>query len=318
MPVQALLFCEDSYRVVEVAKCTLSGSLITTSMRGVHERDMLPDSASTRRPPCSFRSDVELSAAFIAGLPLTPSAVIALQRSAGNRATARLLAVQRRGCDATCSCGGSASCAGQDREAEPDVALQRKKEDDAEGALAALDRATAKVDPECQAAAPIQPPWMPNLRRRSPVELGKGTKRQPMLKAPDGPSGAQCRGACGPDCPDTCKNVGTYTERYTVGHCSYLLEFPNALLCGTHAGCRTHDACFDAAVANGESHLFGPRHNQCNQDAIRAWGPVKTTSWMRGGEPYDDWWYFVDDPVIRQSSRIKSPPKGAAAGTPPP
>ncbi|MGH3889430.1 MAG: hypothetical protein ACRDSZ_23195 [Pseudonocardiaceae bacterium] len=279
------------------------------------EWDMLSDTAPTRRPPSSPRLNSELHAAFAARLPLTPAAVIALQRLAGNRAVAQLLAVQRRGCDATCSCGGSTSCAGQERETEPDVPLQRK-DDNARQALAALDRATAKDDPQCQAALPALPPWMPNLRRRSPVELGKGTKRQPMLKAPDGPSGDKCRGACGPDCPDTCKNVGSYAERYTVGHCSYLLEFPNALLCGTHAGCRTHDACYDAAVANGESYPYGPRHNQCNQDAVLAWGPDKTKSWMHGGDPYDDWWYFVDDPVIRQSSRIKNPPKAAAEGTP--
>jgi hypothetical protein len=71
--------------------------------------------------------------------------------------------------------------------------------------------------------------------------LGDGSRRHPKLKEPDGPSGAKCRDACGPDCPGTCE-----------------VEFPNAFRCGTHAGCRTHDACYDTAVANGETYRFGP------------------------------------------------------------
>ncbi len=163
------------------------------------------------------------------------------------------------------------------------------------------------VDPACQSAVASSPPWMPNLRQRSPIDLGEGTRRHPKLKEPDGPSGAKCRGACGPDCPDTCKTVGAYTEQYEIGSCGYVIEFPNALLCGTHAGCRSHDGCFDAAVANGETNLFGPRHNECNQDALFRWGPANTKSWVRGGGPYDEWWYFVDNPVIRRSWRVGKP-----------
>jgi hypothetical protein len=163
------------------------------------------------------------------------------------------------------------------------------------------------LDPTCQPPVQEQPPWMPNLRRPSPIELGEGTRRRPKLKAPDGPAEAKCRGACGPDCPDQCKAVGTYTEQYVVGRCGYAVEFPNALLCGTHEGCRFHDACFDAAVANGESYLFGPRHNQCNEDAVFRFGPINTKSWMTGGGPYDAWWYFVDDPIVRKSWRVNAP-----------
>jgi hypothetical protein len=160
-------------------------------------------------------------------------------------------------------------------------------------------------DPACQAPVAESPPWMPNVRQRSPIDLGKGTRREPKLKEPDGPTGAKCRGACGPDCPDTCKTVGSYNEQYEVGGCGYLIEFPNALLCGTHAGCRTHDACFDAAVANGETQLGGPRHVQCNWEANTRYGPLNTTAWARGLGPYDNWWYFVDDPVVRRSWRRK-------------
>lgn len=163
------------------------------------------------------------------------------------------------------------------------------------------------VDPRCQAAVGEAPPWMPKGRRPSPITLGEGSRRHPKLKEPDGPSGAKCRGACGADCPDTCKTVGTYSEQYLVGNCGYVVEFPDALLCGTHAGCRSHDACFDTAVAKGETYLFGPLHNQCNQDAAVRW-PAHVSSWARGGGPYDAWWYFVDDPIIRRSWRVERPP----------
>lgn len=162
------------------------------------------------------------------------------------------------------------------------------------------------IDPACQAPVAESPPWMPHIRQRSPIDLGKGTRREPKLKAPDGPGGAKCRGACGEDCPNTCKSVGTYSEQYEVGGCGYLIEFPNAFLCGTNAGCRSHDACFDAAVASGETDIGGPRHVQCTMQAGERYGP-KTLSWARGGGPYDDWWYFVDDPVVRKSWRLKEP-----------
>jgi Domain of unknown function (DUF4157) len=165
--------------------------------------------------------------------------------------------------------------------------------------------ASGPSDPACEQAVGQQPPWMPNLRRRIPIELGEGTRRSPKLKEPDGPGGAKCRGACGPDCPNNCRNVDTYSEQYVVGNCGYRIEFPNAISCGTHAGCRSHDACFDTAVANGETYIFGPRHNQCNQEALIRWGPGNTTSWAQGGGPYDAWWYFVDHPVIRASWRIR-------------
>jgi hypothetical protein len=163
------------------------------------------------------------------------------------------------------------------------------------------------VDPACQASVAQSPPWMPGPRRPSPIELGKGTRREPKLKEPDGPAGAKCRGACGADCPDTCKPAGTYLEQYEVGGCGYLIEFPNALQCGTHSGCRLHDGCFDAAVAAGETQLGGPLHFQCNEEALLHYGPAKTTSWARGGGPYDAWWYFVDDPVVRKSWRVRNP-----------
>jgi hypothetical protein len=167
-----------------------------------------------------------------------------------------------------------------------------------------------------QTDRPELPPWMPRPRRLLPIEMGKGTKRAPKLKEPDGPGEAKCRGACGVDCPDSCETVGTYTEEYIVGDTSYIIEFPNAIICGTHAGCREHDACFDHAVRQGEREMGGPMHNGCNLQALAKYGPEKTKSWMRGGGPYDDRWYFVDEPWVKHTRRASE--LGPAQGHGPP
>jgi hypothetical protein len=232
----------------------------------------------------------------------TSEVVLAMQRSAGNAATAAHISMQRRCCDPSCTCGHDS----------------RTVQRDDKGALEALDRAHGRppkpsAGAPCLPAATKQPAWMPAVPARLPITLGKGTRRAPKLKAPDGPDQPKCRGACGPGCADTCNTVGTYTESFTRGPCTYEIEFPNALQCGTHAGCRTHDTCFDAAVASGETQKFGPRHNECNQDAVFRWGRKNTTSWMSGGGPYDAWWYFVDPPIIRTSKRLPGGGHGGAA-----
>jgi hypothetical protein len=148
-----------------------------------------------------------------------------------------------------------------------------------------------------------RPAWQPKPSRMAPIALGKGTRRSPKLKAEDGPHEAKCRGACGADCPATCKNVGTYTEEYVVGSTRYLIEFPNAIICGTHAGCRFHDACYDDAVRAGERTPVGSKHRACDARAFVRWGKSKTQSWAAGGPPYDSWWYFVDEPWVKRTQR---------------
>ena len=135
--------------------------------------------------------------------------------------------------------------------------------------------------------------------------MAKGTRRSPKLKDPGAPGNAKCRGACGVDCPPTCKFVGTYREEYVVGGTGYLIEFPNAILCGTHEGCQWHDDCFDVAVGQGENPLTAPIHSYCNQKALSKYGFDKTWSWMRGGGPYQDWWYFVDNPFVVKKWQVR-------------
>jgi hypothetical protein len=207
----------------------------------------------------------------------TPAEVLALQRAAGNCAVERLLARQAP---------SDAPRAG------PVLTPTNPRLQDIFESVEKSGRGAPKQD------APPSLPWLPRGRTNLPIKMGEGTRRSPKLKDPAAPGGARCRGACGVDCPSTCKVVGTYREEYVVGGTGYLIEFPNAILCGTHQGCQDHDACFDAAVAQGEDPLTAPIHSECNWKAYKKWGWDKTWDWMHGRGPYEDWWYFVDNPFV--------------------
>jgi hypothetical protein len=173
------------------------------------------------------------------------------------------------------------------------------------GALDAFDRAerSKRQSHPCLPATGPDKPFMPTTPPTFlPIKLGEGTRRSPMLKRPLGPSGPGCRGACGEGCPKTCENVGTYEETYKIDDgCEYTIQFPNAISCGTHAGCREHDAEFDVAKSRGEHSVLNPEHMIANTEAGRRHG-TKTVSWARGGGLYDAWWIFVDRPLITRSS----------------
>ena len=80
----------------------------------------------------------------------------------------------------------------------------------------------------------------------------------PLLRDPHLPSGALCRGACGPDCPSSCAaqpNV-TLCIPDSTGHCHVSCTYSSVIECGSHAGCREHDACYDRCAAIlGETSL---------------------------------------------------------------
>jgi hypothetical protein len=178
------------------------------------------------------------------------------------------------------------------------------------GPLADVAEGGTESAPKTGSAAP--PPWMPHYKQNLPIKLGQGTKRSPKLKDEDAPGGAKCRGACGVDCPKTCKVHETYEETYEVGDTTYVIEFPDPLECGTHEGCRMHDGCFDAAEAAGEHEMGGPKHYACNQEALFRYGP-KTKDWALGNGPYDGWWWFVENPRVKSKT-----PKAKPAGQAPP
>ena len=117
---------------------------------------------------------------------------------------------------------------------------------------------------------------------------------------PEIPSESLCRGACGADCPDdpapdngkpegcsesekeACVNYERGEEpRHKI--CVY-----RELSCGTHKGCRDHDACFDAcAVAHPPGKARDKCKSDCNDDCVRNHGLFTCLGWATGRGPYD-------------------------------
>jgi len=89
-----------------------------------------------------------------------------------------------------------------------------------------------------------------------------------------------CRGACGGSCPKSC-------ERNVFYECegSSQLRRVEAFICGTHQGCREHDACLDDCLQNNpDSRECQP---QCDATAMEVYGFESATSWALGKGPYE-------------------------------
>jgi hypothetical protein len=114
------------------------------------------------------------------------------------------------------------------------------------------------------------------------------------------PGGGLCRGACGRDCPPTCKPAPDVTLCVSdfLGVCHYSCVYENVLDCPTHEGCRVHDACYDVCEEAGEPFGFprGPCHAACDQDCFNTYGQLACFEWQ-GGQGGDDWLRFSDPPV---------------------
>jgi len=81
------------------------------------------------------------------------------------------------------------------------------------------------------------------------------------------------------------------------------LEYSNVIECGTHVGCREHDACFDRCAEDGEESIWGPCHGGCDALVVAnpnyeiEWGP----SWASGHGPYDGYFLYSDPPAYTES-----------------
>lgn len=112
------------------------------------------------------------------------------------------------------------------------------------------------------------------------------------------PSGGQCRGACGADCPASCRpgTPATACLEWQTADCQWhakVCTYP-VRECGSHQGCRDHDACYDRC-APGLLGAFCRRI--CDEQAVARWGVNNCTSWWGGGGPYDQWLSFADTPT---------------------
>jgi hypothetical protein len=108
-----------------------------------------------------------------------------------------------------------------------------------------------------------------------------------------------CRGACGSGCPDTCVSLPDLTIRVPdpineLSH--YLLTYTGVTECGTHAGCRWHDACFDQCKILGEEGDFDPMHDLCSAKVVQRYGAADGASWAMGNDPYDGYLLFSNEP----------------------
>jgi hypothetical protein len=145
----------------------------------------------------------------------------------------------------------------------------------------------------------------------------EGDPMSPQLPTPDGvsipflkkdpsvASGSSCRGACGSGCPDTRQ------ERPDIVRCfpdpndanaHLFLTYSSVIECGTHAGCREHDACFDRCAEDGEESVVGPCHDVCSAAIVAQYNTAFATSWYWGGGPYDGYLLFSDPPAWSESN----------------
>jgi hypothetical protein len=131
------------------------------------------------------------------------------------------------------------------------------------------------------------------------------------------PSKAKCRGACGPDC-DTCKSEKEHRVCEETGDgCHVWWVYPNYQDCGTHLGCRNHDACYDWCAEGGETSILGPCHRVCDFECICDYNTPQCVGWIGGDAPHDGRMVFSDMP--RQEPGCRGPcPKESKVDAGPP
>lgn len=106
-------------------------------------------------------------------------------------------------------------------------------------------------------------------------------------------SGSTCRGACGGDCPSTCMPLPTRMVcEDDAASCQHVDCTLTGVSCGTHAGCREHDDCYDACAAAGEG--FACRR-ACDVQCLDHYG-LPCLGWARGHGPYDGTRDYYDPP----------------------
>ena len=109
-----------------------------------------------------------------------------------------------------------------------------------------------------------------------PCPIGTGVA--PQLRRTGLSTGAECRGACGMDCPaERCESLLAVKIKIDGGVCTYY----NVVDCMSHKGCRNHDACYDycSEKMGDSSVLFGHCHGLCNQRCYDEYGYITCGKW---------------------------------------
>ncbi len=104
-------------------------------------------------------------------------------------------------------------------------------------------------------------------------------------------SGAECRGACGADCPDTCRSIPAQEQCLEwqsadgTWH-SKTCRWDGLIECGSHAGCRAHDTCYDGCA---NARFPGVCRRGCDATCVADHGAINCYRWWGGDGPYDSW-----------------------------
>jgi hypothetical protein len=136
------------------------------------------------------------------------------------------------------------------------------------------------------------------------------------------PSGGLCRGTCGVDCPPdpTCETPYDKPVCENVGDRHVWHTYVNYARCGTHQGCRDHDACYDYAAREPiwgfGGILIGPMYRACDLEALCTYSFQQAVTWATGGGPYDDRLTYADSVYTTPGCFGACPEDVAAEGEP--
>jgi hypothetical protein len=135
------------------------------------------------------------------------------------------------------------------------------------------------------------------------------------------PSGALCRGACGPNCK-TCAHEKDHRVCVETGTgCHEWWVYPNYEVCNSHPGCRSHDACYDwcSAVTGFKGPLgiaLSPCHRWCDFECLCDYNLPQCVGWIFGKPPYDQQMVFSDMPHKEPGCSGPCPKDGKTPATP--
>lgn len=135
----------------------------------------------------------------------------------------------------------------------------------------------------------------------------------PHLEDPLIPSAAKCRGVCGPDCAKSCQaqpdEHRCVTNRDGVSHS--ICIYKGVQSCGTHRGCRNHDACYDWCSEHGHDDIADRCHRWCDLGCVCDYDTFTCIGWALGEGPFDGSLRFYDESI----SQIVGPFPGTCPAT---
>ncbi|WP_150494638.1 hypothetical protein [Streptomyces kanamyceticus] len=121
----------------------------------------------------------------------------------------------------------------------------------------------------------------------------------PHLMDPMIASGAKCRGVCGPDCAQSCRAEPDEHRCVpdSTGLRHHICVYQGVQNCGTHRGCRDHDACYDWCSEKGHNSLADGCHRWCDLGCVCDFGTLQCIGWALGKGPFDGRLRFYDESV---------------------